>query len=182
MADVKLCECGCGNPAPIATRNDRSTNRIKGQPMRFINRHSQRGVSLPAETRAKISTTLTGKKHSAERRAKNRAAHLGKKVSAETRALHMRHGMCGTPESNACIQAKARCTNPKDASWKDYGGRGIQFRFASFEEFFAELGPRTSPAHSLDRINNDGHYEIGNVRWATKQEQRANQRPYRKAA
>jgi len=38
------------------------------------------------------------------------------------------------------------------------------------------LGKRPTVRHSLDRINNDGHYELGNVRWATKKEQRANRR------
>jgi hypothetical protein len=84
--------------------------------------------------------------------------------------------MSCTPEYYACFDAKYRCTNPKDKYWKDYGGRGIEFRFTSFEEFFAELGTRPTPAHSLDRIDNNGHYEPGNVRWATKAEQNANRR------
>ncbi len=71
--------------------------------------------------------------------------------------------------------AKRRCTNKNCAGYKNYGGRGIKFLFTSFEEFFKELGPR--PANrSLDRINNDGHYEPGNVRWATRSEQMKNQR------
>lgn len=72
--------------------------------------------------------------------------------------------------------AKARCTNPDHHAYRLYGGRGIEFRFTSFEEFYAELGPKPSSGHSVDRIDNDGHYEQGNVRWATQKEQCKNVR------
>ncbi len=45
-----------------------------------------------------------------------------------------------------------------------------------FNAFLAHIGRRPSPSHSLDRINNDGNYEPGNVRWATKREQGLNRR------
>jgi hypothetical protein len=82
-------------------------------------------------------------------------------------------------ELSAYYEAKYRCTNPKHKAYPYYGGRGIEFRFANIEEFLHEVGPRPSPLHSIDRINNDGHYEPGNVRWATKKEQTHNRRPYR---
>jgi hypothetical protein len=97
----------------------------------------------------------------------------------EARSLsHIRHGMSYTPEWTSFHAAKKRCTNPKSKSFKDYGGRGIEFRFQSFEEFFAEVGPRPEPKflYSLERIDNDGHYECGNVRWATKKQQARNRR------
>ena len=87
------------------------------------------------------------------------------------------HGM--SPELRSYFHAKGRCENTRDPKYKDYGGRGIQFRFASFAEFYAELGPRPAGKYSIERINNDGHYELGNVKWATAKEQRANQRPMR---
>lgn len=52
----------------------------------------------------------------------------------------------------------------------------VEFRFASFEEFYALLGPRPE-GHTLDRIDPLGHYEAGNVRWATMAEQTANRLP-----
>jgi hypothetical protein len=78
---------------------------------------------------------------------------------------------------------KKRTSNPKNKNWHYYGGRGIQLHpewqtfppFAAYIE--AELGPRPSPQHSLDRINNDGHYEPGNLRWATPKMQVDNRRP-----
>ncbi len=48
--------------------------------------------------------------------------------------------------------------------------------FENYPEFLAELGRKPSPKHSLDRIDNDGHYEKGNVRWATRKEQSNNTR------
>lgn len=88
------------------------------------------------------------------------------------------HGSSNTPEYTSYHAAKKRCTNPKFKQFADYGGRGIEFRFKSFEEFFAEVGPRPEPkfSYSLERIDNDGHYERGNVRWATKEQQARNRR------
>lgn len=81
-----------------------------------------------------------------------------------------------TPEWLAYNDAKQRCSNPNNPAYKDYGERGIRVEFASFEEFLADIGARPSPDLSLDRINNDGHYEAGNVRWATRSQQIANSR------
>ncbi len=84
------------------------------------------------------------------------------------------------PEYRAYENAKQRCTNPNNPRYADYGGRGIEFLFDSFEEFYAELGdkpgPETSHQYSVDRIDNDGNYERGNVRWATASAQTANSR------
>lgn len=84
--------------------------------------------------------------------------------------------MFGTPEYAAYYHALRRCRSPKSAAYVNYGARGIEFRFQSFEQFFATVGPRPSPKHSLDRIDNEGHYEPGNVRWATSHEQMLNKR------
>jgi len=61
--------------------------------------------------------------------------------------------------------------NPKNPAWKYYGGRGIQFLFTSFENFWMELGPRPSPEHSLDRVIPNGPYSAHNCKWATRVEQ-----------
>jgi hypothetical protein len=76
--------------------------------------------------------------------------------------------------------AKTRCTNPNDEAYEDYGKRGILFKFTSFRHFFEVLGPRTTPAPTINRIDNDGHYEEGNVEWATRAEQNINRRNNRK--
>jgi len=81
-----------------------------------------------------------------------------------------------TPEYRAYHGAKRRCQNPKDKDYEQWGGRGIEFRFASFQEFFAAIGPRPSKYHTNERIDNNGHYESGNVVWATWQQQANNRR------
>ena len=72
-----------------------------------------------------------------------------------------------------------RCTNPNEPQWHDYGGRGItvhpEWR-ASFKAFFEHVGPKPTPKHTLDRIDNERGYEPGNVRWATRREQLLNKR------
>lgn len=72
---------------------------------------------------------------------------------------------------------KSRCHNPKNHAYKWYGGRGItvcaEWR-QSLAAFAAHVGPRPSPEHSIDRIDNSKGYEPGNVRWATVQAQKAN--------
>lgn len=72
----------------------------------------------------------------------------------------------------------ARCTKADDPSWKNYGARGIRVHQAwlRFEAFFADVGRAPSADLSLDRIDNAGHYEPGNVRWATAVEQASNKR------
>ena len=71
----------------------------------------------------------------------------------------------------------ARCQNERSTSYPWYGARGIKVceRWLKFENFLADMGDRPSD-RSIDRINNDGHYEPSNCRWATKKEQSANRR------
>lgn len=100
----------------------------------------------------------------------------------ELAAKRERHGMNKSPEHRAWVHMRQRCTNPNKREWPHYGGRGIKVCDAwmrSFLTFFADVGPRPSDKHSIDRIDVDGHYEPGNVRWATKQQQIENTRVVR---
>jgi hypothetical protein len=71
-----------------------------------------------------------------------------------------------------------RCTCSAEPSWHNYGGRGITVceRWLSYENFLADMGPKPSRKHSLDRIDVNGNYEPGNCRWATVNEQQRNRR------
>ena len=80
------------------------------------------------------------------------------------------------PEKLCWYALVNRCTNPKNKKWDIYGGRGIKCLFSSYEEFFNELGKRPGKEYSIDRIDNNGNYEHGNVRWATLSQQNKNRR------
>jgi hypothetical protein len=89
------------------------------------------------------------------------------------------HGLHHVPEYRVWLGMKQRCLNPKHNSYPHYGGRGITIHptwIASFAAFYADLPPRPSPKHTLGRIDNDGPYAPGNVRWETLKEQRRNTR------
>lgn len=90
----------------------------------------------------------------------------------------LRHGGSGTPEYKVWDSMRQRCNNPKNQSFPRYGARGITVceRWHIFENFLADMGPRPSAQHSIDRQNNDGNYEPGNCGWATNREQQNNTR------
>ena len=90
---------------------------------------------------------------------------------AEWRAAH--------PEYASWSAMVQRCTNPKSPNWRLYGGRGITVCepwLKDFGAFLDHIGPRPGQDYSIDRIDNDGNYEPGNVRWATRSEQQRNKR------
>lgn len=89
------------------------------------------------------------------------------------------HGMINTSEYTTWAGIKDRCNNQNNAAYKNYGGRGITVcdRWRdSFENFYEDMGPRPSDKHSIDRINNNGNYELCNCRWTTQLEQLRNTR------
>ena len=82
------------------------------------------------------------------------------------------------PEYSVWKSVRNRCNNPKNEHYQWYGARGIKVceRWDSYENFIADMGPRPSNKHSIERVNNDGNYEPANCKWATKLEQSRNRR------
>lgn len=81
-------------------------------------------------------------------------------------------------EYNSWASMIQRCTNPAHDQFHDYGGRGVRVcdAWRRFAPFYEHMGRKPTPAHTLDRIDNSGHYEPGNCRWSTRGEQTRNKR------
>lgn len=93
--------------------------------------------------------------------------------------VRYQHGYSETPEYTAWFDAKKRCSDPSCKYYHNYGGRGITMSEEwtnSFETFLNDMGPKPSPNHSLDRIDNNKGYYKENCQWATKIEQDRNRR------
>lgn len=162
-----FCQCDCGNTAEVFSIN-------------FTSGHTTSCGCAAVENALKNCAQIN-----ADPDRSNNLAGFIAEVQADPTCHWAYDEQTQTAEYRAYCGARRRCTDPTGKWWKDYGGRGIEFRFKTFEEFLAAVGPKPEPHHlySIDRFpNNDGHYEPGNVRWATREEQNNNQRPRKRAA
>lgn len=122
-----------------------------------------------------------------ERKAAAKKASLvaAKLLAERVDEYEVKYGWAMQDALTLASSAKQRCQNPKALSYPSYGGRGIEFRFVSVRAFaewvLDNLGTRPQ-ACSIDRIDNNRHYEPGNLRWATHSEQQQNKRAYRRTA
>lgn len=91
-------------------------------------------------------------------------------------SMFKKHGAKGTPEYGIWSLMRDRCNNPRNKSYKYYGGRGIKVcvRWNDFRNFILDMGHRPDEYHSLDRINSDSDYCSENCKWSTKKQQARN--------
>ena len=89
------------------------------------------------------------------------------------------HGMFGTSEYNTWHSLKVQITNSNSKKFEYYDKNNIKMCerwLESFENFYEDMGDRTSDKHVLSRINNDGNFELSNCKWATKKEHSNNRK------
>lgn len=110
----------------------------------------------------------------------NRCSACARKASSEKKRTH---GESGTYLHELWMNMRRRCYDEKFPGYKRWGGRGITVCDSWRDDYTAfaadirsEIGERPSDQHSLDRTDNNGNYEPGNVRWATSQDQMRNRR------
>ena len=116
-------------------------------------------------------SAASGSERTAQSADRRRTVDVGERLPGER----------DTKEHRAWWHMRSRCLNPKHTDFAYYAGRGITVceRWRnSYALFLADVGRAPSPKHSLDRIDNNGNYEPGNVRWATWSEQMRNRRPF----
>lgn len=88
------------------------------------------------------------------------------------------HGLTGHIHYSRWVNMHRRCYNPEDSAYKSYGGRGITVceAWQDVAVFVAQLPDGYSDGAEIDRINNDGNYEPGNIRWSTTKQNCGNRR------
>lgn len=193
LPSPKLCECGCGQPTPVAVRNDKRHGHVKGQPTRFARGHSRRchppteggnpsglcmcGCGQPTAL-AKQNDTKMGY-------VQGKPVHFLPGHSQGIRlaiASRTKHGMSSTKDYKYWLSIKRRCYGSREISYKNYGGRGIKMHeswvndFLAFNAYVTQLPNYGIKGYSLDRIDNNGDYEPGNVRWVDRLAQSNNTR------
>jgi hypothetical protein len=197
----------CANPAhlEIVTREE-SRRRVVREPVTVCIRGHDRSDAYPGggcrkckaeDYQARVAAGLLDRQKAERARRPKPAWHTPARLAAVRSVKRLRrlrersttHGMSRHPLRGTWKSMMDRCYKPKGASYKNYGGRGINVceRWHDLRTFITdierEIGPRPPgqypngrPLYTLDRIDNDGNYEPGNVRWADRKMQKANQR------
>jgi hypothetical protein len=190
------CKCGCGKEVTgVYSQTRKERGQVRGEPVIYLTGHKPYKFQ-PAPPKEGLNPDIPkglcqcgcGEKTEIATGLKTQCGYSrGEPKFFILGHQPIKHGHSArgkiTPEYDAYCGAKERCTNPNGSSWKNYGGRGIKFLFTNFEQFLAEVGPKPEPRRNycIDRINNDGNYEPGNVKWSTLSESNRNRRKWKNA-
>lgn len=161
-----LCECQCGR------RNEVRVRELLDGKSRCCRSCSSKlkMAAVPIEERVRL--------------AKNASVAAAIALTKKVDPYETKYGEALKVILNLGAGAKQRCTNPNSIAYSNYGGRGIQFKFPNIRSFaewvLDNLDTRPTLFHSIDRIDNEKHYEAGNLRWASRSEQARNKRVYKR--
>jgi len=183
-----MCQCDCGKKKVVASDSLRSgrvyhcgcQGRRALHDLELIGKQFGRLTVRSKQGYEKKSQALWNCVCSCGKEVVVRGGNL---VSSNTRscgcAIAFKHGMSRTSEYMIWSGIKARCFNKNNSAYSYYGGRGITMHdpwINDFMKFFEYVGKRPGPEYSIDRINSDGNYAPGNVRWVTDGEQMINRK------
>lgn len=152
-----------------------------------IGRHGTRGTSSVWTVRCDCGTVKNVLKQQLSNTRERSTKSCGCLAKELIKARRTVHGACvggiSSPEYQAWCSMRSRCRPLTDGGHIHYGGRGIRVCerwLHSFQNFLADMGPRPSSKHSIERIDVNGHYENGNCKWGTPKEQSRNTRHSKK--
>lgn len=195
-----ICRCDCGGVTSVRSNNldgDRVRScgcrrKTSGDPVDMVGARYGRLIGLERSGANEAGealwlflcncgnkVVLPGKR---VRSGGTKSCGCQKRESA--RLTNRKHGMAHTLAYKRWESIKQRTTNPKNPSYKNYGARGIKMCaewMGSFDAFYAYVGECPGQEWSLDRLDNDGNYEAGNVAWSTRSQQMRNRRPIKRA-
>jgi hypothetical protein len=191
--EIKLCECGCGEPSPLSHETRKSLGLVRGQPRRFVKGHDK-FIDLTGQRFGKLIVVKRESSHPITHasnflckcdcgnlniiRANSLSMGNTKSCGCYREGFRKTHGKSYSYLYRCWAHMIERCDKILHKSYKNYGGRGISVcaQWYSFEKFAEDMGERPTPKHSIDRIDNNGNYEPGNCKWSTKSEQNLNKR------
>lgn len=181
---VWRCVCSCGKPKRV-----KSSHLIQGVTRSCGCLMSESARSLKVGQRIERWTVLRFVKagvwfcqcecgYSGNVQTSNLNSGKSKSCGCLRNETRKTHGLSHLREYKIWSAMRGRCQNRQNTMFKHYGGRGISVcrAWEDFTKFLTDVGYAPSPKHSLDRKNNDGNYEPGNVRWVTQSVQCRNKR------
>ncbi|MBQ9487132.1 MAG: Rha family transcriptional regulator, partial [Selenomonadaceae bacterium] len=182
-----LCKCNCGREIVTLGKNlcngrVKSCGCVRASEKNLQNLEGMQFGDLKVLERAEIGYTLWKCRCicGAECIVASHDLISGKKKSCGCRR-GQNHKMSGTPIYNLWQHIKLRCFNPEYAGYENYGGRGITIcdewlNFQAFYDYISKLEHCGEEGYTIDRIDVNGNYEPGNVRFAIKRTQSRNKR------